>query len=382
MERKIKNNYYINRAFALNFFITPIYVYYLKCYGLSYTEIAFLHIIRDIVIFSCEIPFGIVSDWMGRKVMIYLSGALAIGSLIVFATLPVFSFFGLAFALWGGAIAADSGTVSALIYEVLENKAEHKQLVSNSEVIRKLTHSIINFLGSILYMIHIKLPFIASIGLMIIPLVTGRRLPNSHTSKIPKKLYFSKIKETFKNKIVLLQIISLSLMTSAFSLTFMYQQPRLESVGIDVKYFGAIFGVLLMVGAIGSYYLRYFDLKKSVFKSLMFLNLWMAVCIYLMVCNERVAITLGAMVGLALLNGLIYPLKFVVINDLIDDDVRSGVLSSQSYIEFSTKSVISVGIGVIADVGSLEVAVKVIASIPLLLGIVFFVQYKQEKGNQ
>lgn len=367
----LKTNYFLNRAFALNFFITPIYIYYLKSYGLSYTEISFLHMIRDVVIFSCEIPFGIVSDWMGRKVMIYLSGVLAICSLLSFVIMPIFSFFALSFALWGAAIAADSGTVSALIYESIENKEEHKKLVSTSEVFRKIMHSIVNFLGSFLYLIHATLPFLASIILMFIPMITGSKLPKSNHKRLSKQKYFNKIKAVFSNSATVIKMLSVSLMVSSFSLTFMYQQPRLEAIGLDVRYFGIVFGGLLLIGTIGSYFLRHFDLNKSMNQSFMILNVLMAIGIFFMAVTNNGMITIGSMILLALLNGLVYPLKFVIINDLIDNDIRSGVLSVQSYLEFLSKSVISLGIGVVADLFTLEVAIKMIAIIPFSLACLF-----------
>ena len=343
MTKSQKLSYYLNRSFALTFFVSPIYITYLLSAGLNYTQISLLHITRDISIFIFEVPFGILADRVGRKFMIYVSGVLAILTMISFVYQPVFSFFLAAFAFWGAAIAADSGTVSAMVYEAMPDKEQYKTVVSNSEVFKKLTQSIANFFGSILYLINIALPFLASIFLTLIPLIAGYFIPDSKIKKIPRNTYISKIKELFTDKNFLIPMITLSMMVSSFSLAFVYEQPILQNRGVDVKYFGIIFGGFLVIGMVGSYYLRYFNLKKSIDKSYVVLTGLMAIVIYFMSFHKGFIIPLLAMILLALLNGLVYPMKFIVMNSLItSDEIRSGVLSIESYLEFLSKSIISI----------------------------------------
>lgn len=373
-----KGNYYLNRAFALNFFMTPIYVAYLLDQGLSFTQISSLHIIRDIAIFCCEIPFGMLADWLGRKLMIYLSIGLAVAALLCFTVMPQFSFFALAFALWGGAIAADSGTVSALVYESLPDKTVHQKLVSTSEVWRKLAHSIVNFIGGILYLIHATLPFIASIGLMVIPLVSGAKMPNTKPKSQTKKVYWQQLREHLKQSQLIISMLSISLLVSAFSLVFMYQQPVLEQIGINVQYFGVVFAGLLFIGMIGSYCVRHLSLVKQGPQTLVVLASLLIVSIVAMVPTFATSVVLMAMVALALLNGLVYPLKFILINQGIDDSVRSSVLSVQSYCEFFVKAAVSVGVAWLADTYSLTVAIQAIAVLPLIVFIIYGVIIYQQ----
>ncbi len=169
-------------------------------------------------------------------------------------------------------------------------------------------------------------------------------------------------------------MITLSMMVSSFSLAFVYEQPILQNRGVDVKYFGTIFGGFLVIGMVGSYYLRHFNLKKSIDKSYVVLTGLMAIGIYFMSFHKGFIIPLLAMILLALLNGLVYPMKFIVMNSLItSDEIRSGVLSIESYLEFLSKSIISIFVGVIADCYSVELAVKLIALIPFAIMVTFLI---------
>lgn len=368
---KQQTNYYLNRAFTLNFFITPIYVTYLLSQGLSFTEVSFLHVIRDLSIFACELPFGMLADWLGRKKLLYVSIGLAVLTLVLMVVSPQVGFFALGFACWGGAIAADSGTVSALMYETLDDTSEHQRLVSTSEVWRKAANSVTNLIGGWLYLINATLPFLASIGLLVIPFITALKMPNKQVKRVRKQIYFQQVKTQLGRADFLLPMVGISLLVSSLSLVFMYQQPVLLALGVEVEYFGLIFAGLLFVGMIGSYGLRHVPLASHAKPLLIGGGLLLSVGMVLMTPISSLGVVLLAMICLALLNGLVYPLKFIVINQLVSDEVRSSLLSVQSYCEFGIKASISLLVGVIADTFGLSSAIAVIAMLPLVAVSVF-----------
>lgn len=102
------------------------------------------------------------------------------------------------------------------------------------------------------------------------------------------------------------------------------------------------------------------------------------ISIVAMVPTFATSVVLMAMVVLALLNGLVYPLKFILINQGIDDSVRSSVLSVQNYCEFFVKVAVSVGVAWLADTYSLTVAIQAIAVLPLIVFIIYGVIIYQQ----
>ena len=112
--------FYVAKFIGSFEFVAAIFVLYLLSNNLSMTEVLILQSFFTIVIFSLEIPSGVLADLFGLKNTLILSqffvivGFVLYGMFYTFATFMIAEFFiALGFAL-------NSGTDSAFIYNTLE----------------------------------------------------------------------------------------------------------------------------------------------------------------------------------------------------------------------------------------------------------------------
>ena len=243
----MKNNirkYYIWNLLSLNVLVTPIYVLYLRQIGLNYLEIATLHFIKDASIVILEVPSGILSDLTSRKMMLILSGLFLAASMAVFALFPDFIFLILAFIMWGGAIAFASGTDVALIYESLEEKSDYPKLVSNVSMLRKAGGFLTKLLGPLLFVYHNLIPFIISSILAVITALIAGSFAEPKVRKVreKKKMYIKEAWARVRTKEIYPGILSFALIMGMLSTIFVFQQPKLEAVGVKPVYFSLVYG--------------------------------------------------------------------------------------------------------------------------------------------
>lgn len=106
------------------YFAVPIQTLFFFAKGLSFTEIMLLESILLLGILLFEVPTGLVGDRIGRKWSIVCGSVTGLLGWIPWFLADGFALFGLSFFLFGIAIAFQSGSDQALIYDDLKERGK------------------------------------------------------------------------------------------------------------------------------------------------------------------------------------------------------------------------------------------------------------------
>ncbi len=155
MKNSNKNKvYYGLYAFISSFVLTRgIFLLYLSYRGLTASEIAIYSIILNAMTAFCEVPTGVLGDKIGTRNSVILGCVL----LTLHAIIMVNTHNHIILIVMGGvegvAYTFISGSDSALLYEILEEKEEQKEYLSvNSKLlaIQSMTMGIMIFAGGVI----------------------------------------------------------------------------------------------------------------------------------------------------------------------------------------------------------------------------------------
>ncbi|MCF6241698.1 MAG: MFS transporter [Bacteroidales bacterium] len=110
-------------------FFEPFFILFLIEKGLSFTQIALLYTLREILIYITEIPTGLIADALGRKrTMVWSFGFYIISFLIFYFSSSLF-FLLIAIAFFAFGDSFRTGTHKAMIFEYLKIKSWQAQKV-------------------------------------------------------------------------------------------------------------------------------------------------------------------------------------------------------------------------------------------------------------
>lgn len=366
--------FYLWKFFSLNVFITPIYVIYFRSIGLSFVQIAALHLVRDIAIIVLEVPSGILADFVKRKTVLVLSAPCLMASMLLLAFSKNYVVFIIAFILWALAIALASGTSDAFAYEQIEDPRKIPVVTSNIDMIRRIGGILTKMGGPMLYVVNTGLPFIGSAIMGMFSFVMAlsfkekvRPVEKRHT----KHTYLKNLKVQFLTKEIMNPLLSYAMFLGLLTTVFMYQSVKLESIGVTTTYLSVIYGAFFVVGAFGSYIARYINVWLKYEALSIVLYAIAVISIVIMGLSGNWGIVLLAMLGQSLIHGILFPSQGMHINQYIHDGNRSGILSLQSLIRGCFSSFITMFAGFIADGAGLNAAIVATALFPLV-GIVFW----------
>jgi MFS family permease len=114
--------YYLFRAVTFPGFIMPINILYLLYHDITFTQLATMSIITEIVVFTSEVPTGYLADRIGRRNSLVLSVLLYTFVRAAFVFAETFHAFAALFAVLGIAQTLQSGSVDAWLYETLAER--------------------------------------------------------------------------------------------------------------------------------------------------------------------------------------------------------------------------------------------------------------------
>ena len=155
MKNSNKNKvYYGLYAFISSFVLTRgIFLLYLSYRGLTASEIAIYSIILNAMTAFCEVPTGVLGDKIGTRNSVILGCVLLTLHAIIMANTHNHIILIVMGGVEGVAYTFISGSDSALLYEILEEKEEQKEYLSvNSKLlaIQSMTMGIMIFVGGVI----------------------------------------------------------------------------------------------------------------------------------------------------------------------------------------------------------------------------------------
>ncbi|MBN2157429.1 MAG: MFS transporter [Candidatus Lokiarchaeota archaeon] len=252
---------------GMHFVYALLIPYFVDWGGITFPQIMNLQSIYMITIFLTEIPLGVVSDCVSRKLSLSLGFLITIAAILFYSAIPRFFLFVIAEILWACATSLISGADRALMYDSLIKltwKNKERNSSNSVSVFGKYTSfNLIGFLISapIGTIISIYMGLRATMMFMIIPagiafistlfLIEPVKLKDRMT-KPYLKLIFSGFQSIWKNTgfrtLVLDDLIVICLCNHV---GFSYQQ-KLRILGISDSNFGWIFMIYIIFTIVGS----------------------------------------------------------------------------------------------------------------------------------
>jgi len=280
--------------FFLNlFFISPIAIFFYKERGLDCVQVLMLESILALFIFLFEVPTGIFADKFSRKSSIIAGiGVFFIATVMMFFARGFFMF-AVIFALTGISTTFMSGSVEALIYDVLKKqKKTHlmKKSMGNYGFSSLMGKFIAPVVGAYIardllpvqftVLIYFTLAAIAISFFMALSLKEegkrGAELQNRATV-----FYFVDGIRLIRINKYLMRIILLDILTTPFIFEFKYlSQQNFKNAGISISTFGFIFGAALLLSALAKKYVYKFEASLGMEKAMFIITLIPGVCFF------------------------------------------------------------------------------------------------------
>ena len=379
------NKFYLHRIFSSLIFSVPILVLFWKENGLSLTQIMLLQSIFAILSVVLEIPTGYYADMRTRKESLVLASVSSFLGVLTYSLGENFMHFLIGELFFALAIALSSGTLSAFLFDTLEDLGETVQFKSiwgNALFYSMLGLGIANIIGGLLAEIGLRYAVYASVPFLfaLIPLSLSLTEPNRHKLVISKG-YTSELISIIKYQILKNQklkwIIIYSGIVFAFNQSALWlYQPYFQKTGLEVAYFGFVFGGFQLVAGISSKYAYRVENwlgKKASLASLIFL---VSLSYFLM---EHFVYLFSF--SFCFIQQFVRGFKKVVVDDFINQvsssETRATLLSAESFFARLVYAIILPFIGWSADAYGLLEAIFHLAITSLTCGVILLLYFNK-----
>ncbi len=264
----LKKLFYAYAFFDDFILIYPFYAVMFSDMGLSSAQISLLLVVWSVASFVCEVPSGAIADRFSRKGTLLASGMLRIVAYAIWLLSPNFLGFLMGFIVWGLGSALASGTTEALLYDELKSRGIQKQYAKISGTMGSL--SIIGtmaagFLGGVLAGWGYSFLLLASIASLFVVLVVISLIPSApivRSTGETNYFYFLKegVRAALKNR-KLAYIVAVSSFVVGVGAVDEYFNLLFREKGFSNSAIGIWFGVVFLVGALGSYCAQWLEGK-------------------------------------------------------------------------------------------------------------------------
>jgi len=240
---------------GLHFFIGVLVPFYMDWGGLKFSQIMLLETFFVIIVFVLEIPSGAFADKFGRKTSLILAALANAIAVLIYTTYPSIYIFLLGEVFWGLSVALLSGPSDALVYDTLKaegREKESKDILGKFRAYEMIGIVVASPFGSIIadaFGLRFVMAFTA------VPLLfaffLGFTLKEPPYKEEKKESYFELIKnglKYFKNhKILKMMTIDRIIISSLVFTFFWSHQLILKDMGVPLRYFGWVVGIMTLI---------------------------------------------------------------------------------------------------------------------------------------
>lgn len=274
----------VRRFYLLSFFSGFIFTYtlqtiFLLSRGITPAELALFASISAIVGTLMEIPTGFIADKFGRKYSVALSYFLNALVFLLITFVHGFGLLALIAVLKGTSNALESGAFESLMYEEIQAEGQedsYLKLTTKGSNVAIAVGVFATFLGPILYSYYHTVPFLLSFVVylvMTLVVLTFREKSVSHEVQENVKI-FDGVKAVLKIRpillIMLIDLLLLLFVNVYYQVAFF---PKLENLGLDVRFFGVVDTVTLGITSLLLFILPRLALKSDKLKLAFFTSL-------------------------------------------------------------------------------------------------------------
>ncbi len=250
---------YLHTAFTHMVFFLPVIIPYYQSIGLTFRDFLIGEAVFSAVVLLAEVPSGWISDVWKRRTTLMMG---ALFAMMGFATLmfadDLFTA-SLAQAIIGVAVALNSGTNTAILYDgLLEEGRIHKyrKMDGKRHAFGLYAVAFGCIVGAFTFTIHPKLPLMLDMIALLCAMIAISfvREPKRVTQSVEKNMFrdmFDTVKYALHGHKEVAGIILLSaVMLCATRLMMWSQQPYYAGAGLSVEWFGFILAGSYIFGGI------------------------------------------------------------------------------------------------------------------------------------
>lgn len=259
----IVKRYYAYRATLTNGFYLPVSVIYMKAQGLGLAEIGFVQAVFLFGMVAGELPTGYLADYLGRRKTLALGNAVTATVMVGFVFASSTAAFTALMLLWSLAWTLRSGTSDAWLYELLAEKdleGEFARLSGRAESVMLVVSAGAALTAGFLYTVDPAVPFtvnaaVAALGLpalFTLPRTSGTPDTAADEQSMTIRRAASLLREQFTRPSIGWLVLYVALFNVVFSVTRVFEQPALRSVGVPVAGLGALYAGFKIVSAIAT----------------------------------------------------------------------------------------------------------------------------------
>lgn len=362
-------------------FIVPILMVFLRKMGLSLFELLLLQTIYSITLTIFEFPSGVFADLFGRKKALLIFFSLWIFGLSIYCLGTTFQMFAIAESLLGIGTAFLSGTLTALVYDILKEYGrvgEATKIFGNIQALTIYSSLTAFIIGGFIATIDLRLPFWFTLITFLIgtAICSTLREPRLE-SKVPNYTSFivhvKKSIDTLRNDLHLSILIFITAFLGClFTVSFWIWQPYLQDIGVSIEFFGIIYGVNSITTALAANLAYKIELLLDEKKLLVIFPTILSFSFIGLGLCPPIIIAIILIQLQQITKGVLNPILTKYINMLTQSEIRATIFSLLGLLTRLQFAILSPFIGFLADTTSLTFALIVCGIFVLIVPILYF----------
>ena len=386
---KISHNFW--KIFTIKFLgdflpIAPVLILYYTVNGLNSTQIFTIQAAFHLAVLLLEVPSGYLADVIGRRQTLVLGAFFFPLGLAVYTAGRSFWAFILAEVVLAVSVSMRSGCDSAMIFDSLRQlgrQKEYKRFEGRSALVSRVGTAVSSVAGGLAATVFLRLPFLANVAtaLFMPPLALAlvepeceKRRSDEPWRDILRICRYCLTQVNIRPVVLFCGLLMACNLTGLWAYFLLYR-----ALGIRVGWFGILFAVFQLAGAMGGSRSHVFSERFGA-RTTLFLGLLSPLFFVMLGLFPNVWL-LALIPANAFLWNLAYPVLLERLNLAVGSDVRATVLSLAAMAGSVMFVVVSPLFGRLTDAVSLSAAFIalglffLLAGLPLLASILSHWEY-------
>lgn len=332
-------------------FYGPIATLYRRANDVSVFQITLIESISLILCLLLEIPWGVIADKIGyKRTMVFCCGLYFV-SKIVFWQATGFWWFLLERIMLSVIIAGLSGVDSSILYLSCEEGKSQKVFgIYNSLNTAGL------LMASLIFSVFIGENYrlsggltVISYGLAALAVLGLTEVKEKESRRFNVYEFKSKIKQTLKNKRLLLFLVSVAFLSETHQIiTVFLNQVQYERCGLSASLMGYIYVTVTLIGLCGACSAWFTRKAGAKLAGVLLYGAVSASCIVLAVTGNAM-LSIGGILIIRISNSLFQPFQMELQNKQVHTDNRATVLSINAMIIDSVQAGTNLIFGSLAE---------------------------------
>lgn len=381
---------YIHGVFTQMLFLLPVIVPYYNSIGLTFRDFLLGEAFFSVVVLVMEVPSGWMSDLWKRRSTLVLGGFSGICGLGLLMIAEDFWTATIAQGIIGIAVALNSGTNTALLYDTLHEHdaaGEYVRTDGKRHGFGIYGTAFSCLAGGFLFHLHPKLPLMVDMLVLLVAMIaiSGIREPVRHMKSVEKHIFrdmWETVKYALSGHPEITGIIMVStVMLCTTKLLLWAQQPYYEMLDIPVAWFGVIMAGMYVCGGVAGQNAHLLERWKRNWQILAVMIAGLGIACFALTINHSSVVA----VVLFLTGTLCYATGTPRINNAINRRVgperRATILSTASLMVHFLFIPSSMVVGWLSEQGGILLSLQYTGAQVLILGAIGLLLWRKSTAK-